>query len=318
MAKSIREYYGETIAALAREDNSIVLLDADVSNSTRSCIFAAEYPDRFYNMGIAEQNMFATAAGLAAAGKTVFVNTFAVFASTIGLIATRGLICYADLNVKIAASYCGMSDALDGASHHATEDMSVMRALPRMQIAVPSDAASTRWLTKYAAEHRGPVYLRLSREVYPDVYQEDTSFQAEKGVVVKEGTDATVFACGIMVGKALEAARELEKEKLNVRVVDMMFIKPLDEELVLRCARETGAVVTAEEHSVLGGLGSAVSDVLSGEGIGVRHEFVGIKDTFTESGSYGELLAKYGLDAEAVAAAVRKAVAAKTMGKQAR
>ena len=196
MAKAIREIYGEEIARLGYENDKIVLLDADVSSSTKSAIFAKAHPERFYNMGIAEANMFATAAGLATTGRIPFVNTFAVFASTIGLLPARALFCYGNLNVKIAASYCGLSDALDGASHHATEDISAMRGLPNMTIAVPSDTASTRWLTGYAVEHYGPVYLRISREVYPEIYGENEEFEAGRGKIVRDGSDVTIIACG--------------------------------------------------------------------------------------------------------------------------
>ncbi len=306
MAKQLREVYGSVLAELGETNPDIVVLDADLSGSTKSKLFADRHPDRFFNMGIAESNMVSTAAGLAAVGKIPFVNTFTVFLTTLGLIAARGQVCYGNLNVKFGGAYCGMSDALDGASHHALEDISAMRALPNMRVIVPSDETSTRWATQWAVDHDGPVYLRLSRDTYPDLYPAGVKFEMGKGAIVRDGTDVTVIACGLLVHKAMEAAEELAKDGVSVRVVDMYSIKPLDAELIERCARETGAVVTAEEHNIYGGLGSAVAEVLAHAGAGVPTEFVGVRDTFTESGKYSELLAKYGIDAAGVKAAVEK------------
>ena len=311
MPEAIRDVYGAVLKELGAVNKDIVVLDADLSGSTKSAVFAKEFPDRFFNMGIAELNMAATAAGLAAAGKIPFINTFAVFETTLGLISIRAQACYGNLNVKLGGAYCGLSDAFDGSSHHATEDIAVMRSLPNMRVIVPSDAESTRWAVKWAAETPGPVYLRLSRDVYPDLYAPGADFAAGKGAIVREGTDVTVIACGLLTHKAVEAA-EMLKDSLSVRVVDMYSIKPIDRELIVRCANETGALVTAEEHNVYGGLGGAVSEVLAGAGAAVPTEFVGIQDCFTESGPYPELLAKYGLDARAVAAAIESAARRKT------
>lgn len=309
--KAIREVYGETLVELAKKNDKIVVLDADVSGSTKSGIFGKAYPDRFYNMGIAESNMVATAAGMASCGKIPFVNTFAVFLSTIGLISARGQICYGNLNVKFAGAYCGMSDAFDGATHHACEDMAIMRTLPNMRVLVPSDTVSSQALTALAAELDGPVYLRLSRDAYPDLYHAGETFEAGKGKVVRDGSDVTVVACGILVHKALEAAEKLAAEGISVRVVDMYSIKPIDRELLIRCAEETGAIVSAEEHSVIGGLGGAVAETLAAAGACVPMCFVGIQDTFTESGPYAQLLKKYGLDGDAVERAIRAAIVKK-------
>jgi transketolase len=306
MAKSIREVYGTALAELADKNENIVVLDADLSGSTKSGIFGKAHPERFFNMGIAESNMVATAAGLASVGKIPFVNTFTVFLTTLGLISTRAQVCYGNLNVKLGGAYCGMSDAFDGSSHHATEDIAVMRSLPNMTVIVPSDAACTRWATEFAIEHNGPVYLRLSRDVYPDLYGDSSKFECGKGAIVRDGNDVTVIACGLLVHKAIEAAEMMEKKGVSVRVVDMYSIKPIDKELILKCARETGAIVTAEEHNIFGGLGGAVSEVLAWGGAGVPTEFVGIQDTFTESGPYPMLLAKYGLDANGVVAGIEK------------
>lgn len=311
MSKQIREVYGSVLAELGDTNENIVVLDADLSGSTKSALFGKAHPERFFNMGIAEQNMVATAAGMSTVGKIPFVNTFTVFLTSLGLLSARDQICYANLNVKFGGAYCGMSDALDGASHHATEDIAIMRALPNMKVIVPADATATRWATKYAVENYGPMYLRLSRDVYPDLYSEDAEFELGKGAVVREGTDVTVIACGLLVHKAIEAAEALEQKGVSVRVVDMYSIKPIDSELIERCAKETGAIVTAEEHNIYGGLGSAVSEVLAHAGAGVPVEFVGIQDTFTESAPYKELLKKYGVDADSVASAVEKVIARK-------
>lgn len=309
--KAIREVYGETLVNIAKTDDRIVVLDADLSGSTKSGMFGKAYPERFYNMGIAESNMVATAAGLASCGKIPFVNTFASFLTTLGLIATRGQVCYGNLNVKFGGAYCGMSDALDGATHHACEDIAVIRSLPNMRLLVPSDTASSQALTAMAVELDGPVYLRLSRDVYPDLYPADEKFELGKGKIVRDGTDVTVVACGILVHKALEAAEKLAAEGISVRVVDIVSIKPIDTELLVRCAEETGCIVSAEEHSVLGGLGGAVAEALAKAGTQVPMSFVGIQDVFTESGKYADLLAKYGLDANAVEKAIREVIAKK-------
>ena len=311
MSKAIREEYGNVLKELGETNENIVVLDADLSGSTKSAIFGKAFPERFFNMGIAESNMVATAAGLSTTGKIPFVNTFTVFLTTLGLIAARGQVCYGNLNVKFGGAYCGMSDALDGASHHALEDIAVMRTLPNMRVIVPADAAATRWATRWAVENYGPVYLRLSRDVYPDLYGADAKFELGKGAVVREGSDVTVIACGLLVHKAIEAAERFAAKGVSVRVVDMYSIKPIDKELILRCAAETGAIVTAEEHTVYGGLGGAVSEVLAWGGAAAPTEFVGLQDTFTESGKYADLLHKYGVDADGVAAGIERVLARK-------
>lgn len=308
MTKAIRQVYGETLVALGRENEKLVVLDADVSSSTQTKFFAGEFPERFFNMGIAESNMVATAAGLARQGFVPFVNTFAVFMTSIGLIAARDLVCYSDLNVKLAGAYCGLSDALDGASHHATEDIAIMRSLANMRVLCPCDAISAAALTKLVAGCYGPCYLRLSREAYPGVYPDQTDFVLGGSHVVHDGRDATVIACGSMVHPALEAAERLSREGISVRVVDMYSIKPLDVEQIERCAAETGAIVTAEEHGIHGGLGSAVAEAIVSGAHPVPVERIGVQDVFTESGPYEELMAKYGLDAAAIVAAVKKVI----------
>ncbi|MBQ6322037.1 MAG: transketolase family protein [Lachnospiraceae bacterium] len=311
MAKAIRDVYGETLKKYGAIDDRIVVLDADVSGSTKSAVFGKAYPDRFYNCGIAEYAMMGMAAGMARNGKIPFVNTFAVFLTTIGAQAARTALSYSGLNVKMMGGYGGLSDAYDGATHHSLEDIAMMRTLPGMTVMVASDAQITDWMVRTAIETEGPMYIRLSRDASPDCHPEDAKFEIGKGMVVREGTDVTVIACGLMVGTAIEAAKILEPKGISVRVVDMFTIKPIDAELIEKCAKETGAIVTAEEHSIIGGLGGAVSEVLAKAGCQVPTELVGVKDTHCESGAYADLLKKYGLDAQSLADAVEKTVGRK-------
>ena len=311
MGKAIREVYGEALVKYGKDDERIVVLDADLSGSTKSGIFGKACPERFLNVGIAESNMVGMAAGLASVGKIPFVNTFTVFLTTLGLCAARAFCSYSQLPIKFAGAYGGMSDAFDGPSHHALEDIAVMRSLANVQVFVPCDAVQTEWLVKYAIDTPKPIYLRLSRDKFKDLYTSETEFAPGKGIVVREGTDITVIACGLMVGNAIDAAEELAKEGISVRVVDMFSIKPIDEELIVRCAKETGAIVSAEEHNIYGGLGSAVAEVLTKHGCGVTQGFVGVNDCHGECGPYKKLLAKYGLDANAIANKVRETLAKK-------
>ncbi len=311
MAKSIRDAYGEALVRYGKDDPRVVVLDADVAGSTKSGIFAAACPERFFNVGIAEANMTAMAAGFASSGKVPYVNTFAVFISTIGSIAARALACYSDLNIRLMGAYGGLSDAYDGPSHHATEDIAIMRALPNMTVLVPSDEAMTDWMVKESINYHGPMYIRLSRDAMPDCYEAGREFEIGKGVTVREGSDITVIACGIMVSKAKEAAEILEKEGVSVRVVDMYSIKPIDEELIVACAKETGAIVTAEEHNVIGGLGGAVCEVLGRNGCGVPVGMVGMQDCFSVTGSYADLFREFKLDAAGVAEKIRETLARK-------
>lgn len=311
MGKAIRDVYGESLAKYGKENKNVVVLDADVSGSTKSAVFGKACPDRFFNMGIAEASMTAVAAGMASAGKIPFINTFAVFATTNGLLPARALGSYSKVPIKLCGAYGGMSDAFDGPSHHALEDIAVMRSLPNFKVFVPCDAVQTDWVVKNAIEDPSPMYLRLSRDAFPDVYQPGESFEEGKGRIVREGTDATVIACGIMVGHAIQAAEELAKEGISLRVVDMFCIKPLDKELILRCAKETGAIISAEEHNVIGGLGGAVSEALCEGAAKVPMGFVGVQDLHGECGPYNQLLAKYGLDAAAIVEKVRQTVAKK-------
>lgn len=311
MSRAIRDAYGDSLLKYGRENKNVVVLDADVSGSTKSGVFGAAIPERFFNVGIAESNMVSMAAGLSTTGKIPFVNTFAVFMATIGLIAARGLISYTNLNVKLMGAYGGLSDAFDGPSHHSIEDMSIMRSLPNFKVFCISDEVQADWMVKAAIENEGPMYVRLSRDAAPVLYNEETNFEIGKGIVVREGKDATVIACGVMVSKALEAASILADKGIQIKVVDMFTIKPIDKELIIKCAEETGAIVTAEEHTIIGGLGSAVAEVVAGNSCCVPVEYVGLNDCYAETGPYAKLLEKYGLDAKAIAEKVEKAIARK-------
>lgn len=302
-----REGYGKALVKLGAEQQNIVVLDADLAKSTKSYEFCKHYPERFFNMGIAEQNLMGVAAGLAASGKIVFASTFAIFATGRAFEQIRNSIAYPKLNVKIAASHAGLTVGEDGASHQAIVDISIMRSLPNMTVIAPADGVEAEKAVCAAAQYEGPVYLRLGRSAVPVIYGEEHEFTIGKASQLREGHDATIFACGIMVAESLQAAEELAGEGLAVRVINMATIKPLDQEAVLRAARETGAIVTAEEHSVIGGLGSAVAEVLV-ENAPIPMERVGVRDTFGESGKPQALLEKYGLTAKEIKEAVYRVI----------
>jgi len=300
-----RDAYGKVLVELGKENPNIVVLDADLAVSTKTSMFAKAFPDRFFDMGVAEQDMIGTAAGLAAAGKIVFASTFAVFGSGRAWDQVRMSVAYTRMNVKIVVTHAGITTGEDGASHQANEDIAIMRALPNMTVVVPADAVETEKAIRAAVKFYGPMYIRLSRPKTPIIYENaDCDFQIGRGIVVREGKDVTIFACGLMVSESLDAAQILEKEGIRARVVDLHTIKPLDKELIVRCAQETGAVVTAEEHSILGGLGGAVAEVLV-ENEPVPMVRVGLKDIFGESGKPEDLLVKYGLTPADVAGAAR-------------
>lgn len=300
-----RDAYGKVLVELGKENPDIVVLDADLAVSTKTSMFAKAFPDRFFDLGVAEQDMIGTAAGLAACGKIVFASTFAVFGSGRAWDQVRMSVAYTRLNVKIVVTHAGISTGEDGASHQANEDIAIMRALPNMTVVVPADAVETEKVIRAAAKFYGPMYIRLSRPRTPIIYENaNYNYQIGKGIVMREGKDVTIIACGMMVAASLDAAEVLEKEGISVRVVNLHTIKPLDKELIVRCAQETGAVVTVEEHSVVGGLGGAVAEVLV-ENAPVPMIRVGLKDMFGESGKPEELIVKYGLTAEEVANSVR-------------
>ena len=299
MGIATRDAYGQALLQLGREDEGIVVLDADLSGSTKTADFAREFPRRFFNLGIAEADLIGTAAGLAVAGKIPFVSTFAVFAAGRAYDQIRASVAYPRLNVKIAATHAGLTVGEDGATHQMNEDIALMRALPNLTVVVPADGAEAAAATRAAALHRGPVYLRLGRPAVPALPEGAEPFDLYRAPVLREGGDVAIFACGYMVHLALEAARELEKSGIEAAVINVHTIKPLDVETILTYARRCGRVVTAEEHSIIGGLGSAVAEVL-GEGAPVPLVRIGVRDVFGESGKPAALLEKYGLTAEAI------------------
>ena len=303
-----RVAYGEALADMGA-DERIVVLDADLSKSTMTDMFRKKYPERHFNMGIAEGNMMSVAAGIAKCGKIVFASTFAIFAAGRAFEQVRNSIGYPNLNVKIGATHAGISVGEDGASHQAIEDIALMRSIPDMVVISPSDAYCAKFAVKAAIERPGPVYLRLGRLGVPLVHNENTKFEFGKGVLMKDGSDVTIIANGLMVQYALEAAGILEQDGVNARVIDMHTIKPIDREIIIKAAKETGCIVTAEEHTILGGLGSAVAEVVCDE-YPVPVKMVGIKDKFGKSGKPDELLKRYGLTAENI---VKKAYEAMQM-----
>lgn len=300
-----REAYGKALVELGQENPNVVVLDADLSKSTKTANFKKHFPERFFDMGVAEQNMIGTAAGLAAAGKIAFASSFAVFASGRAFEQVRNSVAYPALNVKIGASHAGITVGEDGGSHQSVEDIALMRALPNMTIFVPADAVETRAAVMMAAKIDGPVYIRLGRMGVPVLHGEDFQFVPGKAVTLRQGRDVTVVACGIMVPAALEAAAMLADEGIRAGVLDVHTIKPLDVEAIVAAAKATGAVVTAEEHNIIGGLGSAVAEAL-GEHFPVPLKRVGILDKFGESGAPNELLVKYGLTPQDIVAAVKE------------
>ena len=298
--KAIRDAYGQYLKEAGEKNKDIVVFDADVSSSTKSGIFGAAFPDRFFNMGVSEANMIGYAAGISTMGKIPFVNTFAIFMMNRGADVIRNNICYGKLNVKLAGAYAGMSDSFDGATHHAIEDIAYMRVLPNMKVIVPCDVISTEQLTRIAIETNGPVYIRLSRDAMPDLYNSNSEFKFGGSHTVREGSDYTIFAYGYMVHKSLEAAKILEeKHKLSIRVIDMYSIKPLDVDAIIKASKETKGLITVEEHLINGGLGSCVAEVVAGN-CPTKVKRIGLNDTFSETGAYEKLLAKYGINTEQI------------------
>jgi len=295
--ESQRKNYSKALVELGRLRKDIVVLDADLSTSTQTVKFAEAFPERFFNCGIAEANMMDTAAGLAASGKTVFVSTFAVFGTGRCYDQIRQSIAYPKLNVKIVVSHAGITVGGDGASHQITEDIALMRILPNMTVIVPVDAPETYRVIQEIVKNKDPTYVRLGRADLPTVTQDIDNFEIGKAIQMRDGTDVTLVGTGIMLSRCLKAAEELKKHGISARVINMSTIKPLDEKIIVKSARETGALVTAEEHSILEGLGSAIAMVL-GENANVPLRRVGIPDVFGESGDSEELMERYGLTAE--------------------
>ncbi|NFI56329.1 transketolase family protein [Clostridium botulinum] len=303
-----REAYGKALVKLSNMNKDVVVLDADLSKSTKTADFKAAAPERFINMGIAEANMMGVASGLSTCGKVPFVSTFAMFAAGRAFEQIRNSICYPKLNVKVCATHAGLTVGEDGASHQSVEDISLMRSIPNMTVINPADAIETEAVILAVAEYNGPCYVRLGRLAVENVNDNaNYKFEIGKGVTLANGNDVTIVATGIMVKLALEAKEELAKDGIDARVINIHTIKPIDSDLLIKAAKETGAIVTAEEHSIIGGLGSAVSEVLCEE-MPVPVLKVGIEDTFGESGKPEQLLKAYGLTTEKIVEKAKKAI----------
>ena len=294
-----RESYGEELAKLGEENEKIIVLDADLSTATKTEIFAKKFPERFINVGIAEQNLMGIAAGLSTFGKIPYASTFAVFAAGRGYEQIRNSITYPNLNVKICSTHAGITVGEDGATHQMLEDLSLMRSLPNMTVISTSDDTQTRWAVREISKIYGPVYLRLCRMATPVIYEENNQFEIGKGVQIGDGSDATIIATGVTVSEALKAQEVLRENDVNVRVIDIHTIKPIDKELIVKSAKETKRIITIEDHNIIGGLGSAVCEVLSEE-YPTKVERMGVPDTFGRSGKPDELMRYYKIDSNAI------------------
>lgn len=294
-----RASYGEALAELGSENENVVVLDADLSGATKTSVFAKKFPDRFFDVGIAEQDLMGTATGMATFGKIPYVSTFAVFAAGRAYDQVRNTIAHTNSNVKICATHAGITVGEDGATHQMLEDIGMMKAIPNMTVICPSDDTQTKWIIKEVSKIDGPVYVRLSRLATPVIYEKSDQFEIGKGVQIGNGTDATIIATGVTVAEAIKAQEILKGKGIDVRVVDMHTIKPIDKELIIKCAKETKRIITIEDHSTIGGLGSSACDVLS-ENYPTKVEKMGINDKFGESGKAEELMRFYGIDAQAI------------------
>lgn len=297
--KATRQSYGEALLELGKENKNIVVLDADLASATKTEIFAKEFPNRFFDMGIAEADMISTSAGLSTCGKIPYASTFAAFAAGRAYDQIRNSVAYPNLNVKICATHIGITVGEDGATHQMIEDISLMRTLPNMKVMSVSDDIQTKWAVKEISKIQGPVYLRLSRHSTPIIYEENQKFEIGKAVQIGEGIDATVFATGVTVSEALKAQEELKKQGISIRVIDMHTIKPIDEEIIVKCAKETKRLISVEDHNIIGGLGSAIAEVLT-EKIPTKLERMGVPDTFGKSGKAEELMYYFKIDAHAI------------------
>ncbi len=304
---STREAYGKALERLGYIYKDIVVLEADISKSTRTCYFRHRHPDRFFNVGIAEQNMLCIASGMATAGKIPFANTYGVFATMRACEQIRTSICYPRLNVKIAASHGGLTSGNDGVTHQAIEDMGIMRTIPNMTVIMPADAIATEALVHSLVEYKGPVYLRLTRDALPVIYESGEEFQIGKAKVLKEGRDVTIAAIGDMVSKALETVEDLKGWGIDPEVIDVHTLKPLDYWTINRSIAKTGCIVTVEDHNIINGLGSAVAEYICENHL-VPLKRVGLRDTFAESGEYEKLIVKYGLSSEHIKKAVLEVI----------
>ena len=295
--KATRQSYGEALLELGKENEKVVVFDADLSVATKTNLFAKEFPNKFFDMGIAEQNMISTAAGIATCGKIPYASTFAVFSAGRAYDQIRNSVCYPNLNVKICATHAGVTVGEDGATHQMIEDISLMRTLPNMTVISTSDDIETKWAVKEISKIEGPVYLRLSRLATPVIYDENQKFEIGKAIQIGDGTDGTIFATGVTVSEALKTQEILKEKGMNVRVVDIHTIKPIDREMIIKCAKETKKLVSIEDHNIIGGLGSAISEVLTEEYPAILMR-LGIKDTFGKSGKAEELMKYFGITAD--------------------
>ena len=297
--KATRQSYGETLEKLGEKYENIVVFDADLATATKTINFAKKFPDRFFDMGIAEANMMSTAAGMATTGKVPFASTFAVFAAGRAYDQIRNSICYPNLNVKICSTHAGITVGEDGATHQMLEDISLMRTLPNMKVLSPADDVETKWAIEEAYKTKGPVYVRLSRLATPIIYEENQKFELGKMIQIGEGTDATIFGTGDVLAEAIKAKEKLKKKEIDIRVIDVHTIKPIDEEMIIKCAKETKRLISLEDHSVIGGLGSAISEVLTSK-YPAKLERIGINDQFGKSGKAEELIKFYHLDSDSI------------------
>lgn len=307
MGKATRESYGEALIQIGHENENIVVLDADLSKSTKTNGFKTEFPDRFFNAGIAEQNLMGMAAGMSNIGLIPFASTFAVFATGRAFEIIRNSICYPKANVKIAATHAGITVGEDGGSHQSIEDIALMCSLPNMTVIVPADHREAMEATKAAAAMEGPVYLRFGRCNTEDIFDDSYKFEIGKGTEIKKGDDAAIIATGMMVQKAIEAAKYLESEGIHVRVINISTIKPIDKEIIIKAAKETKGIVTAEEHSIIGGLGSMVSSVVCDK-YPCKVKMIGIEDKFGESGTPDELMEKFKLTSDAISESIKEII----------
>ena len=299
-----RQSYGEALLELGKENKDIVVLDSDLSTATKTSIFAKEFPKRFFDMGIAEQDMMGTAAGFATCGKIPYASTFAMFAAGRAYDQIRNSICYPNLNVKICATHAGITVGEDGATHQMLEDIGMMRALPNMTVISTSDDTQTKWAIEEISKLNGPVYVRLSRLATPIIYEKNEKFEIGKAVQIGKGTDCTIFATGVTVAEAIKAKETLEKMGIYVRVVDIHTIKPIDEDLIIRCAKETEKLISVEDHGIIGGLGTAISDVLT-KHYPKKLIKLGVHDSFGKSGKAEELMRYFKIDAQAIVEACK-------------
>ena len=297
--KATRQSYGEALVELGKENENIVVLDADLATATKTIEFAKKFPERFFDIGIAEADMIGTAAGMATCGKIPYASTFAVFAAGRAYDQIRSSVCYPNLNVKICATHAGITVGEDGATHQMLEDINLMRGMPNMHVFCPSDDVQTKWLIKEISKIQGPCYVRLCRLATPDIYNENQKFEIGKMVQIGEGEDSTIFATGVTVSEAISAQKELKERGINVRVIGVHTIKPLDEEMIIKCAKETKRLISVEDHNIIGGIGSAISEVLTDK-FPTKLERMGVNDTFGKSGNAKELLKYFKIDSQAI------------------